>query len=86
MGLSELFKDFEKVECGIHFGPGHALCWVLSEYLATVLTFGWAKLHDVLFMIFIVLLTPLNYLDFILNRFKTSENIASHIYYIGRKK
>ncbi len=85
MGLRELFRDFDEVDSGIHFGAGHALSWVLSEYLGTIFSFGSKKLHQILYMIFLVLLTPLNYLDFIFNRFKTSQNIASHIYFLGRK-
>ena len=86
MGLTELFKDFKQVDCGIHFGPGHAISWVLSEYFSTLFSFNSKKLHQILFMIFLVLSTPLSYLDWILNRFSTSQNIASHIYYVGRKK
>lgn len=86
MGLRELFKDFEEVDCGTHFGAGHAVSWILAEYLGTLLSFGSKNLHQVLFMLFLVFLTPLCYFDFILNKFKTSENIASHIYYIGRRR
>ena len=86
MGLRELFRDFDEVDSGIHFGAGHAVCWILSEYLGTVLSFGSKTLQNIFFMVFLVLFTPLNYLDFILNKFKTSGNIASHIYFLGRKK
>ena len=84
-GLEKLFKGFKKVDSGIHFGPGNAVQWVLSEHLATLFSFGWSKLHQILFMILLAVFTPLGYLDFILNRFKTSENIASHLYFVGRK-
>lgn len=84
-GVSELFKNFKKVDFGIHFGPGNVAQWVLAEYFGTLLSFGLGKLHQILFMVFLVLFTPLCYLDYILNRFKTSENIASHIYFVGRK-
>ncbi len=86
MGLRELFRDFDEVDSGIHFGAGHAVCWILSEYLGTILSFGLKTLQNIFFMVFLVLFTPLNYLDFILNKFKTSGNIASHIYFLGRKK
>src|SRR3989344_2532649 len=82
MGISELFKNFKKIDSGIHFGPGNALQWILAEYFGTLLSFGWGKLQQILFTVFLVLFTPLCYLDYILNRLKTNENIASHIYYI----
>ncbi len=85
MGLEEEFKMFEKIDSGIHFGPGNAIQWIMAEYFGTVFSFGFKELHQVLFMIFLVLLTPLSYLDFILNKLKTSENIASHFYFLGRK-
>ena len=85
MGLVEAFKDFKEIETGIYFGPGHAVNSVFSGYLSTILSFGIKGLQQILSMVFLVLLVPLNYLDILLNRFKTSENIASHIYFVGRK-
>ncbi|TSC70631.1 MAG: methylase involved in ubiquinone/menaquinone biosynthesi [Parcubacteria group bacterium Gr01-1014_46] len=86
MGLQEELKDFKKIDSGIYYGAGHAVSWTLSEYLGTILSFGSKKLHQILFMIFLVLTTPLSYLDFIFKKFKSSENIASCIYFIGTKK
>ncbi len=86
MGLREEFRHFEETRSGIYFGPGHAVSWILSEYFGTILSFGFKKLHQILFMVFLILFTPLCYLDFILNKIKTSENIASHVYFLGHKK
>ncbi len=86
MGIKEQFADFEEVSSGIHFGPGNAIGWTMSEYLATILSFGIGKLHQVLFMVFLGLFTPLGYLDFFINRLKTSENLASHVYFFGKKR
>ncbi len=86
MGMEQMFKDFERVDSGIHFGPGNALNWILAEFFGTIFSFGWKKLHQVLFILFLILFFPLGYLDIILNRFQSSENIASHLYFLGRKK
>jgi SAM-dependent methyltransferase len=86
MGIGEQFKDFDKIDSGIHFGSGNALNWILAEYFATLFSFGVEKLHQVLFILFLILFVPLGYLDFILNKFNTSQNIASHVYYLGKKK
>lgn len=85
-GLEEEFKEFTKVESGIRSGAGAAVDWVLSEYLATLFSFGSRKIHQILFMIFLIVFTPLCYLDYLTYKLPTSENIASHVYFIGRKK
>ncbi len=86
MGLRHLFKDFDEVDSGVHFGPGNAANWILAEFFGTLLSFGSKQVHSFFFMVFLVLLCPLNYLDYFLVKIKTSENIASHIYFIGKKK
>lgn len=85
MGLKELMKDFPEVHCGTRSGGGAALSWVLAEFMATILSFGLKKGHQLLFMIFLVLFAPLCYLDYLFYKFPLSENIAACFYYIGRK-
>lgn len=86
MGLRELMKNFQEIDCGVRSGGGAALSWVLAEFMATILSFGLKKIHQFLFMIFLVLFAPLCYLDYIFYKFPMSENIAATFYYIGRKK
>ena len=86
MGLEEQFKDFRKIDSGIHFGSGNALNWILAEYFATLFSFGFNMLHQIFYIFFMILFVPLGYLDFFLNKIKTSENIASHIYFLGQKR
>lgn len=86
MGLEQRFKDFKKIECGIRSGPGAAIEYILAEYLATLFSFGFKKLQQILFILFFVLFAPLCWLDYLICRFPTSENIAQHFYYIGKKK
>ncbi|KKR29756.1 MAG: Methyltransferase type 11 [Candidatus Woesebacteria bacterium GW2011_GWA1_39_8] len=86
MGLKELMNDFDEIDCGMRSGGGAALSWVLAEFMATILSFGLKKAHQILFMAFLVLFAPLCYLDYIFHKFPLSENIAATFYYIGRKK
>ena len=86
MGLEEECKDFQKVESGVRSGPGAAVDYILAEYMGTLFSFGSKKLQQILFMIFLVLFAPLCYLDYIIGRFPTSENIAHAVYYIGKKQ
>lgn len=86
MGLREQFKNFEEVSSGMRSGPGAAMDWILAEYVAILLSFSSRKIHQILFMFFLVLFAPLCYLDYLIYWFPTSENIASHVYFVGKKK
>lgn len=85
-GLERQFKDFEKIESGVRSGPGAAVNYILAEYIATLLSFGWVKLQQILFVFFMLLFAPFCWLDYLIGRFPTSKNIAHCVYYIGRKK
>lgn len=84
-GLKELLKDFEEVESGIRSGPTSALTYVISEWLATVLSFGINILQQFWFILFLTLLAPLNFLDYIIYKLPSSQNIAYGFYFIGKK-
>jgi SAM-dependent methyltransferase len=86
MGLRNLMGDFEEMDCGVRSGGGAALSWILAEFVATIFSFGFKNIHQILFMVFLVLFAPLCYLDYIFQKFPMSENIAACFYYIGRKK
>ncbi len=86
MGLKEQLKNFEEVNSGVRSGPGAALDYILAEFVATLFSFGSKTIHQVLFMTFLILFAPLCYLDYLIARYPTSENIAYGFYYIGRKK
>lgn len=86
MGLEEMMKDFNKVESGTRSGPGGAVNYVLAEYFAILFSVGLNKLHQILFICFFILFAPFSWLDNLIGRFKVSENIAQHFYFIGTKK
>lgn len=85
-GLRQMLGDFEEVECGVRSGPTSALVYVLSEWLGTILSFGLSKLQQAWFMFFMIVLSPLNLIDFLIYKLPSSENIAYGFYFIGKKK
>ncbi len=85
-GLRCLMKDFEEIECKIRCGPTSALVYVLSEWLSTLISFGWIKLQQLFFIFFMVAFSPLNLIDYLIYKLPTSENIAYGFYFIGKKK
>lgn len=85
-GLRELLKDFEEKELGIAVGPTNAMTYILREWLAMFFSFNSRILHQIFWLFFIVLFTPLNWLDFIFKHYKTASNIAHAYYFVGTKK
>lgn len=85
-GLRTLFRDFDTKEIGPWVGPTGALVSVLREWFAMVLSFGSVTLYQWWIIIFMIIFIPLNIFDFLLIRYKFSENIAMSYYYIGIKE
>lgn len=84
-GLKELLKDFKEVDCGVRGGPTSALRQIVSEWLATVLSFGFAGLQQALFVFFTIISFPMNIFDLLISKFSSSEKIACAFYFIGKK-
>lgn len=85
-GIKELMKEFEQTEIGVGWGPTYAMTTVLREWLAIVLSFNIEFLYQFLSILFMVVLAPLNFLDYIFSHYKPAKNIAYGFYYIGAKK
>lgn len=85
-GLRELLKNFKEKEVGIRCGPTSAMLYVFNEWLATLLSFGFQKLHQFLFMFFMIITSPIKFFDYLIYKFKSSENIAYGFYFIGAKR
>lgn len=84
-GLRELAKDFKELELGVRCGPTSAVVYVLSEWLGTIFCFGSSKLQQILFIFFMILLSPIKLLDFFVSKLPGSEKVAYGFYFIGRK-
>mgnify|MGYP001587411978 CR=1 FL=1 len=85
-GLKSLFKDLEVVETGVRSGPWSALLMFLAYWFGIIFSFGFKKLAPILAHVFMLVLGPIKYLDLIFMHIPGSEAVATHLYFIGRKK
>jgi SAM-dependent methyltransferase len=85
-GVKSLHQDFEIQEVKIGAGPTSGFLWVFQEWISILLSFGNKKLHNILYLMIMILTFPLKYLDVILSRFSTSENITSAFIIIAKKR
>jgi SAM-dependent methyltransferase len=84
-GVEILFTGFDIIEIGIFGGPTSSFLWILQEWLATLLSFNISYLYRFLLILFMLLTFPLKFLDYILSRYKSAQNIASDFYFFGKK-
>lgn len=85
VGLKRLFRDFEIEEFKIAAGPTSALLWIFQEWLAMLLSFGSAGLHQMLHIALMILTFPLKYLDILLRRHPAAKNISASFVLVARK-
>lgn len=85
-GIRELLKNFEEKEIGIYGGPTYAFTSILREWLAIVLSFNSEYIYQVLSILFLIILAPLNFLDYLFSKYRPAQNIASSFYFLGIKK
>ncbi|MFH0800860.1 MAG: class I SAM-dependent methyltransferase [bacterium] len=84
-GARKLFSRFSDVTIHVGGGPTSGMLWVFQEWLSTLLSFGSRTLHDLLFLLLMLLTFPIKFLDIVLAWFPTAENIASGFYITARK-
>jgi len=84
-GVRRLFCEFSHIETGIGAGPTSGMLWVIQEWISILLSFGSRGLHDIVFMILMLITFPLKYIDVLITKFPDSEKIASGFYVIGNK-
>ncbi|HEY4503491.1 MAG TPA: class I SAM-dependent methyltransferase [Candidatus Paceibacterota bacterium] len=85
-GLKELFPNIEIMKSGVRSGPWSAFLMFLAYWLGIVFSFGSKKTAPFLAHIFMLILGPFKYLDFIFMNIPGAEAVAAHLYIIGRKK
>jgi SAM-dependent methyltransferase len=83
-GLVELFADFEVKVVKVGGGPTSALLWTLQEWLAMVLSLGSLRLYRLLIPVFWIL-SPLKFLDILLEKHPAAEVAASGFYLWAQK-
>jgi len=85
-GVKNLFSEYEILEIGVGAGPTSAMLWVLQEWLSILFSFRSKILHDIIFLILMIVTAPLKLLNLLLVKFPYAEKIASGFYVIGRKR
>ena len=76
-GLRTLFSSFDTINIFVGCGPTSGMLYVLEEWLSTLLSLGSRTLHDIWFILFMLLLFPIKYLDLFLDRFEFASSVAS---------
>lgn len=84
-GTRELFKDFGHVEAGVGAGPTSCLLYVFQEWTALAMSLGSRKLHDLIFLLLMLLTAPVKLLDLVLVHHPMAEQIASGFYVLAEK-
>lgn len=84
-GLLHRMRAFDTVRLKVVSGPASALTCVLVEWLAIFFSFGSQRLYQMLSLAFLLLLSPLKLLDFVMSYHPEAMRIASIFLYIGRK-
>jgi SAM-dependent methyltransferase len=84
-GVVRLHHKFKELETGVGAGPTSSLVWVLTEWLAILLSFRIKVIYKILFVVFTLILWPIKFIDIILIGHPMAKNIASTFYFIGRK-
>lgn len=85
-GLKHMFSDLEIVESGVRSGPWSTLLMFFAYWLGVIFSFGSQKMAPFLAHIFMLILGPLKYLDYIFIHMPGSDAVATHLYILGRKR
>ena len=84
-GVKHCFKSYDKINVSIGAGPTSGMLWVLQEWISIMLSFGSKTLHDIIFMVLMVISAPVKLLDLVLIHFPYAEKIASGFVVAGKK-
>lgn len=84
-GLRLLLQQngFEVQDSGSHMGPASAVCWIVSEVIASA--FGQGALRRVGLLAGRCLVWPFKFLDYALMALPASSKVASGVWAVGRK-
>ena len=84
-GIEYLHREFELIDSGTYGGPVSGFLWIFQEFVALLLSFGIRPVRDLISMILMVLTWPIKLLDLLFRRLPTSTNLASTVFYYGKK-
>ncbi len=83
-GIKVLFQDFT-IQKQWAEGPTSGFLWITQEWLAIVLSLGIKPLHQVLYILIMLLTFPIKFLDIILVHFPTAKNISTGFTVLAKK-
>jgi hypothetical protein len=84
-GCQHIFHDFNVIKTGIGAGPTSAFLWVFQEWVSILFSFGNRKAKELIYLIIMLISFPFKYLDKLLEKFNSSDCIASAFYIHARK-
>ncbi|MEK7609647.1 MAG: glycosyltransferase [Patescibacteria group bacterium] len=85
-GLKYMFRDLKIVESGVRSGPWSTLLMFMAYWLGVIFSFNSRKTAPFLAHVFMLVLGPIKYLDYLFIYIPGSEVVATHLYILGRKK
>lgn len=85
-GILHLHRDFDIIAVKPFGGPTSGMLWILQEWLAIAFSFGNKKIYTALYFLFLILLSPLKFLDYFLIKHPMAKNIASGFACIAKKR
>lgn len=84
-GVTAMLGSCHTQESGVKMGPTSALLVVLAMWLSTVVSFGNQSLRLIFNHIFMLVLSPLKFLDLIIERIPGAKDTAASIYVVAKK-
>ena len=84
-GSKKVFSSFDQVAVFVGAGPTSGMLWVLQEWFSILLSLGNKTLHDIIFIILIVLTAPLKLFDLFVSHIPNAENVASGFVIVAKK-
>lgn len=85
-GLVKMFRDFELIDAGVRSGLFSTLTVNLTYLFASIFSFGFVKIYWVSFYFFMLIFSPIKFLDIIGNRLPFAVYSASILYCVIKKK
>jgi len=85
-GIISLLRDFKIIDYKPVGGPCSAMVWIMHENLAIFFSFGIDGLYQILRLLFMIVLSPIKYLDFIFSRYSKSHYITTGHSVLAQKK
>ena len=85
-GIEKLFIGYTKIKSGLVNGPGSAIAWCLREYFSIATSLGNRFLYNIAMYLWGWIFLPLKFTDYLLTDNRFASQLASGVYYWGKKK